>query len=155
MPTRPQYASDYGEIQQILSQAHYEQVYFDGLNTWWIDPKEPSLRKAFQTPANCFDTISPMETHRLIDQYQTREVDIRAEAEERVKAIDQRLQNAHQQIDALNLKINESHAQYQELSEAHRQLALNHEAVLNSRSWKITAPLRRVTDRVRRATEGE
>ena len=155
MPTRPQHASDYGEIQQILSQAHYELVYFDGLNTWWIDPKEPSLRKAFQTPANCFDTISPMETHRLIDQYQTREVDIRAEAEERVKAIDQRLQDAHQQIDALNLKINESHAQYQELSETHRQLALNHEAVLNSRSWKITAPLRRVTDRVRRAKEGE
>ena len=130
MPTRPQHASDYGEIQQILSQAHYELVYFDGLNTWWIDPKEPSLRKAFQTPANCFDTISPMETHRLIDQYQTREVDIRAEAEERVKAIDQRLQDAHKQIDALNLKINvlnlkinESHAQYQELSEAHRQLA--------------------------------
>ena len=143
MPTRPQHASDYGAIQQILNQAHYEQVYFDGLNTWWIDPTEASLRSAFHTPANCFDTISPMETHRLIDQYQAREVAIRAEAEERVRAIDQRLQEAHTEINTIHRKIDSLNGAYQELAEAHRQ-------ILQSRSWKITAPLRRMTEQLHR-----
>lgn len=146
MDARPTAAPDADAINQLVSAAGYLKVYFDGLNTWWIDRNEPGLAAAFQTPPNCFDTISPMETYRIIAQL-TRRVEASEAAHQEALIQSQELQQRllHNQAaqDALQ-------QQQQTLSQALDQLQANHAALLNSMSWKLTKPLRWLVGRAKR-----
>jgi len=125
MQERPVAAQDFEAIDHLITAAGYRRVYFDGLNTWWIDQAEPALADAFRTPPNCFDTISPLESYRIIEQLN-----------KRIESIDAIAQNALAEGRELQRGLASAKEAYGNLLTAHQQL-------LNSRSWKLTAPMRR------------
>lgn len=133
MKERPQAAKDTADINQLITAAGYRKIYFDGLNTWWIDEAEPALAEAFQTPANCFDTISPMEHHRIIGSLNTT-----------IQTTDETLAETKAQCVGLQHDLDATQKALAKLLEEHQNLHKQQQALLNSRSWKLTAPLRRL-----------
>ena len=117
MHERPVEAPDSERINSLVSGAGYSKVHFDGLNTWWIDQAETGLARAFTTPPNCFDTVSPMEKYRIIRQL-NEDVQKTTETNQILE------QNMHQLQDSLDT------------------LQQQQTDLLNSTSWKLTAPLR-------------
>ena len=102
----------------ILLDGHYDFVYFDGLNRFYVAREQGDLKRCFDSPPNSFDPF------------------IKADHAEALATADRRAQ-------ALQLHLSEAKAQ---LAEIEAQL----DAVCQSHSWKITAPLRRIMVGVRR-----
>lgn len=100
----------------LLTDAHYQSVWFDGLNRYYLAAEQMALVEHFQSPPNVFDEFVPAEQERL---------------RLALEKIQSELKNNADQTQ-LNQQVM---AQTQQL-----QLQLN--AVLTSRSWQITRPLR-------------
>ena len=160
MQERPETAPDFAAIDQLVSSAGYRKVYFDGLNTWWIDPTDPALADAFRTPPNCFDTISPLESYRIIEQRGAKIEQLNAKIEQLNAKIEQLsqtvvntetlLKEAQSQCQTLQHGLAETEKGYAHLMNEYQQLSAYQQALLNSRSWKITAPLRSMGSRSQR-----
>ena len=153
MQERPETAPDFAAIDQLVSSAGYRKVYFDGLNTWWIDPTEPALADAFRTPPNCFDTISPLESYRIIEQRGAKIEQLSAKIEQLSQTVvntETQLQEAQAQCQSLQHGLAETEKGYAHLMNEYQQLSAYQQALLNSRSWKITAPLRSMGSRSQR-----
>jgi FkbM family methyltransferase len=146
MQERPETAPDFAAIDQLVTAAGYRKVYFDGLNTWWINQTEPALADAFRTPANCFDTISPLESYRIIEQLSAKIEQL----SQTVVNTETQLQEAQSQCQALQHGLAETEKGYAHLMNEYQQLSAYQQALLNSRSWKITAPLRSMRARSQR-----
>lgn len=162
MTTRPATAPDYNAINQLITAAGYQNVYFDGLNTWWIDQAEPALADAFQTPPNCFDTISPMESHRIIHQLTERIKQAEAltqktlerlmQAEELIHQTLAQSQSLENQLNQTQQNCNQIMLENQHLKRECENLLHQQHAIFSSKSWKITAPLRYLNEYSRRFT---
>ena len=153
MQERPETAPDFAAIDQLVSSAGYRKVYFDGLNTWWIDPTEPALADAFRTPPNCFDTISPLESYRIIEQRGAKIEQLNAKIEQLSQTVvntETLLKEAQSQCQTLQHGLAETEKGYAHLMNEYQQLSAYQQALLNSRSWKITAPLRSMGSRSQR-----
>ena len=154
MQDRPESAPDFAAIDQMVTAAGYRKVFFDGLNTWWIDQTELALADAFRTPPNCFDTISPLESYRIIEQLSTKIEQGRVRIEQLSASIEQlktqvvntetQLQEAQAQCQLLQHGLAETEKGYAHLMNEYQKLSAYHQALLNSRSWKLTAPLRSI-----------
>ena len=138
MTMRPVTAPDYNAINQLIIASGYQNVYFDGLNTWWIDQAEPALSAAFQTPPNCFDTISPMENHRIIHQL-TERIE---QAEESIQQTLAQSQSLEHQLKEAQQICNQITSKNQYLKSECEKLLDQQQAIFSSKSWKLTAPLR-------------
>lgn len=133
---RPNLAKDSDKIYKLVEDAGYKRVYFDGLNTWWIDSNQPQLAKAFETPINVFDTISPMESFRIETKLTNHIQQLRRAREGERQALRRQHQNHQQSLQEMRLKLNELESQV--------------ELLLNSSSWKMTAPYRGLAEKIRR-----
>ena len=153
MQERPETAPDFAAIDHLVSSAGYRKVYFDGLNTWWIDPTEPALADAFRTPPNCFDTISPLESYRIIEQRDAKIEQLSAKIEQLSQTVvntETLLKEAQSQCQTLQHGLAETEKGYALLMKEYQQLSAYQQALLISRSWKITAPLRSMGSRSQR-----
>lgn len=98
---------------QILA-AGYRYVYFDGLNRYYIpEERADELAPHFAAPPNVFDAFTTVDLFEERKTSRTLGAQL-ALAQEDLKALNQRLCDAEQQIDAMR----------------------------NSSSWRLTAPLR-------------
>ncbi|WP_371324646.1 FkbM family methyltransferase [Dechloromonas sp. ZY10] len=98
---------------QILA-AGYRYVYFDGLNRYYIpEERADELAPHFAAPPNVFDAFTTVDLFEERKTSRTLGAQL-ALAQEDLKALNQRLYDAEQQIDAMR----------------------------NSTSWRLTAPLR-------------
>lgn len=143
MTKRPHLARDSEEIYTLVERAGYQRVYFDGLNTWWVNSQQPQLARAFETPINVFDTISPMESFRVetkltnqIQQLRRAREGERQALRRQHRQLIQQQQHHQQSLQEMGLKLNELNSQI--------------ELLLNSSSWKLTAPYRRLGEKIRR-----
>ena len=153
MQERPETAPDFAAIDHLVSSAGYRKVYFDGLNTWWIDPTEPALANAFRTPPNCFDTISPLESYRIIEQRDAKIEQLNAKIEQLSQTVVNKetlLKEAQCQCQTVQHGLAETEKGYAHLMNEYQQLSAHQQALLNSRSWKITAPFRSIGARSKR-----
>lgn len=118
--------TDYASWDLILAAANYQFVYFDGLNRFYVAKEHAELAVAFSTPPNVFDdvmlTAGSAICRELVTSYQARENELATQAEARVA-----------QAEADGVRI-----------EGHLR------DVLNSRSWRVTLPLRIVGGELRR-----
>ena len=110
----------------LLLDKGYKKVYFDGLNGFYISPEHLELIVAFNSPPNIFDDfqlsgIASQPFHRLIGS--------------KAKQSQEQLQQSQEQLQ-------QSQEQLQQSEEKLRQANINNQAILNSRSWRITSPLR-------------
>ena len=108
----------------MLLAADYRCVFFDGLNRYYIATERESLAGAFAAPPNVFDIFMSAETHRLMQCL-----------DEAIAQRDETLALVETQRTAINL------VQVQ-LQGLQTQLA----ALYASTSWKLTKPLRKVSN---------
>jgi len=139
----------------ILVNAGYRSVWFDGLNRFYIaKEREPALRECFILPPNVFDdflrTVDTEATHKIaecqaeLQQSQAQVEALRAQVQERV-AWEQNLLASM----ASAKETWRAEATMLQGDIAHARKARDHAeartaALLNSTSWRITAPMRAI-----------
>jgi len=155
----------YQGAEDILLAARYEFVYFDGLNRFYVAAEHPELKAAFSSPPNVFDGVrlsglasselcrGLLEAHRAETEMlgetlrllrrealntqtevQRRQREVEAQAQHRLHEIEVR---AQRDLQAASAALEFAQAQCSEVQ--HRL-----DAVLDSTSWKVTAPMRSV-----------
>jgi FkbM family methyltransferase len=147
----------YQGAEDILLAARYEFVYFDGLNRFYVAAEHPELKPAFSSPPNVFDGVrlsgmasselcrGLLETHReetdtfdeTIRLLRNRAAEAQAEAQHKQREIESQARRRQRDVQAVSAAL--------QLAEL-RHGAVRHQldAVLNSTSWHITRPMRRV-----------
>lgn len=100
----------------LLTSANYQWVWFDGLNRYYLASEHMDLAHHFQSPPNVFDAFVPAE-------------------QERLRLALEKTQNELKSLEHQNQISQEALAEMQ-----HLRTQLN--AVLTSRSWQLTRPLR-------------
>jgi len=162
LENRPSLAQDYGNISNLIATANYKNIYFDGLNTWWIDQLLPAKEynhfiSAFSTPVNVFDGISPMEAGR-VEMLLYRRIDMLARARQ---ADCQALHRQYQLVAETKALLIEQEARFNQLLvEKEAQIdtvqaklsdaQLQVQAIEGSTSWKITKPYRQLGEQLRK-----
>src|SRR6266567_4904728 len=153
--------------EQLILGRGYTFAYFDGLNRFYVSPRNPELRQAFRFGPNVFDgfTLSGTATAPYCAQLNSQLARLREQAsaaEARGRDLAEQIDLAAARVQSLEhrIRVTESHAVIAE-QEAHAlevrlQIAEKHIAAMTrSVSWRITAPLRwlrRVVSRGRRAS---
>lgn len=122
------------EYQDIILHQGYTFAYFDGINNFYISPLHPELLEFFAYPPNVLDDFL---TYPL---YHTLQV-----CEEQTKVIT----NLHQTIDTLSSKLQEMDLRLKETDSRLQNYMQLYYMVVNSRSWKITYPLRAITSYIK------
>ena len=154
----------------VLISKGYVHVYSDGINRFYVSSEHPELCDAFKYPPNVFDefALSGKASHSFcrIPNHQTYLANVKAaksaedaylsnaerhrlwDEKERVQAQlklrEARLSDMQDEHEALTAALHASRANEAEL---HSQLA----QLLASRSWRITAPFRKLADVVKHA----
>ncbi len=118
----------------MLIKAGYRFVYADGLNRFYVAEEHGELEEAFKYPPNVFDEYS------LASQADAERR--AAEAEARANEANTRASLAEAQATEANTRASLAEAQTTEANERAHALWQQLEAVLNSRSWMLTKPLR-------------
>lgn len=115
--------------QPLLLDAGYTQVFFDGLNAYFLADEKPDLQAAFDAPVNVFDAYTTAETegHALAEQN-----------------LQQRNAALLSQIQALEANLERNVQDVRSAQAAHDQALLRLQQVYASTSWRLTGPLRRV-----------
>jgi len=117
----------HGDWEYIILNAGYSFVYFDGLNRFYLRNDLIELKELFSYPPCVFDNFVKYSEIKLQEQHN-------------------QLQEQHNQLQEQHNQLQEQHNQLQEqhnqLQEQHNQLQERYISLLNSYSWRITAPLR-------------
>ncbi len=135
--------TDYADWDPILAAANYQFVYFDGLNRFYVAKEHAELAAAFASPPNVFDdvmlTAGSAICRELVTSYQARERELTAQAEARVAQAEARMAQARVRVAQAKAHVVQMESQLRD--------------VLNSRSWRITMPLRLAVSALRRIRE--
>ena len=111
----------------LVLQAGYKFVYFDGLNRFYVAQERQTLASAFSRPPNVFDIIDGVRLSGTSPW---------------CSAVNER----HQQAEA---KAEQAEAKAEQAEAASNQHLTQLDAILASRSWRVTAPLRQTSRFVR------
>ncbi len=123
----------------------YRQVYFDGLNRFYLAEEHSALAAAFREPPNVFDEFTRLETFLAKQALADRQAQL-ADAQNRQETTLARLAALQTEYEAACLAARDEAARLDALNaEVRAELA----ALLNSRSWKLTRPLRRAGELAR------
>ena len=135
--------TDYANWDPILTAANYQIVYFDGLNRFYVAKEHAELAVAFSTPPNVFDdvilTTGSAICRELVTSHQASERALTAQAEVHVAQAKVRVAQAKVRVAQAKAHVVQMESQLRD--------------VLNSRSWRITLPLRLAVIELRRIRE--
>lgn len=139
--------------EHLVTDYGYDYVWFDGLNRYYVAPDHGELKAHFGLQPNVFDNFI---THHLPHAW--------AEKKAATKAADdalEQLDDALHRIDVLNGKNEElalalaaAHTGAERVAAWARELEQNLAATLQSTSWRVTEPLRRLGHIVHLARRG-
>ena len=143
--------TDYAAWEGILAAANYRFVYFDGLNRFYVAQEHAELAAAFSAPPNVFDDARLTESSplcsELVAAYHKRELDLAAQTQKHIAHFEAHAAHVIAKADARTAQA-EAHATQAEARAPRAEAQLNN--VVNSRSWRATAPLRRIVAGLRR-----
>lgn len=119
----------------------YRFVYFDGLNRFYLSQAHPELADAFRAPPNVFDDfqLGGKASHAFCNHMKHEVHLVEVEASEFAG----QAYRANQQLARLTRELERSRREQETLEQQLRDMR-------ESRSWRITAPMREVGARVRR-----
>lgn len=149
----------YQGAEDILLGARYEFVYFDGLNRFYLAAEHPELKVAFSSPPNVFDGVrlsglanselcrGLLETHRA--ETNMLGETIRVQQSEALRAQEAAFAEARRKQNEIELQaqrdVQTASTALQLATVQHSALQHRLDAVLNSTSWRITAPMRSIS----------
>lgn len=156
--------TDYAAWDGILTAANYAFVYFDGLNRFYVAQEHLELSAAFHSPPNVFDEIKLTENSalcsELVSVHHARVQHLATQAEKRIAqaelhaaqatALAAQAEARAAQAEARTAQA-EARAALAEARTAQAEAQVRH--LLDSSSWRITAPLRRTTTLLRRSVQ--
>ncbi len=123
----------YEHWQPRVLAANYEFVFYDGLNRWFVAKEHQELRQHFELPLNLFDRIVTSVAHHQEAAFNTESAEQAAKYEIELERFRKAAIEDGAQIQRLRAQLQGE------------QTALSE--VRSSRSWKATAPIRRLTKR--------
>lgn len=137
--------SSHAEWEHLLTEADYVHVYSDGLNRFYAEAERAGeLGPAFALPPNVFDDVQ-LGRHAFICRELAAQHD--AEIRDRLGELAARYESEIHQLQLEFSQASEYLQRQQALfQQALEQADLQHQAMLNSLSWRITSPLRRALD---------
>jgi FkbM family methyltransferase len=158
--------SSQAEWSGLLQQAGYRDVYFDGLNRFYVAAEcHDALVPAFAAPPNVFDDFvrADDEPARLMREAQAHAAETEGHAQARVLAAEREIGRAERRVAQAQEAADRSMLRRdQELREAERQATTREEYIRNlegllariyaSTSWKLSRPVRvlgRINQRLR------
>jgi FkbM family methyltransferase len=114
------------EWEHVLTQKGYRSVYFDGLNRFYVAPNHSELFSAFKTPPNIFDdfVLSGMASQPFC------------------KLVLSSVQEAKDQARQSEIRAKQAEEQATQSEILKNQILIQNLALMESKSWRITAPLR-------------
>ena len=135
------------EWEAILLSKGYTYVYFDGLNRFYISPEHPELAEAFSAPPNIFDEFflsgtasQPFYSLLSVKAQQAEEKVQQAEA--RAQQAEVKAQQAEEKAQQAEVKAQQAEEKAQQAEAKVQQAEITITELYNSRSWRITHPLR-------------
>lgn len=171
----------HNEWEPLLLKRGYGFAFFDGLNRYYISEAHPELRASLNRPANVFDNFERIELVQLRNALQLereRVHEIQAELQRLQALVESReadIGRLQVEVSRLSQELSQVRSRYERLlsreialtnelisnnhllSQSAKQVArlrLEYEAVVSSRSWRVTRPLREVAARFRRILRG-
>jgi FkbM family methyltransferase len=163
----------YSDWEPLLLNAGYEYVYFDGLNRYYVAVEHGNLKAAFKAPPNVFDDFvrsDRLESERRaqeaeamvkeVEQWasqaearaqeaetKARQVEARAqEVETKARQVEALTQQAQQQAAQLEVRARKAETKARQAEKRAAQAEASLQEVFSSSSWRVTQPLRRLTD---------
>jgi FkbM family methyltransferase len=124
----------YEEWEPILINAGYAFAYADGLNRFYVANEHAELLDCFKYPPNVFDGF-------LLNSQQ--------EAEAKAQLAEAKAQLAEAKAQQAEAKAQQAIDQAQQAQVQAQTLAAQLESTYNSRSWRLTAPLRQLMNSLR------
>jgi len=149
--------TDYANWDPILTAANYQIVYFDGLNRFYVAKEHAELAVAFSTPPNVFDDViltkGSVICRELVTSHQASEHALTAQAEAHVAQAEARVAQAEARVAQAEARVAQAEARVAQAKAHVVQMESQLRDVLNSRSWRITLPLRLAVIELRRIRE--
>ena len=158
--------------ESLLIAARYIHCYSDGLNRYYVAEEHPELLDAFKFPPNVFDRFISAEVAHYKDLVQTAQAltgktqhELSLLRERHRKSLAQALINAealeskrveveareaetHRRANAQLAELRARDAMVAEANQRAIQAAHQHQAILNSTSWRLTGPIRRIVSKI-------
>jgi FkbM family methyltransferase len=132
--TRPMTQEDtYSEWEDLVLSKSYQFAYYDGVNRFYVHSEQLCLLSAFRVPPNIFDgfMLSGTASHPFYTL-----LEIKAQPTE-VKLL-----QAEVKVQQAEAKAQQAKAKAQQAEAKAQQAEADLNTVYNSRSWRITVPLR-------------
>lgn len=132
------------EWEQGLIENGYRFACFDGLNRFYVAEERAELLEALATPPNILDGFCLRPGHWLSHPQR--------ELEERLREVEQKLARAEERARHSEAATLENRALLEQTEQRCRKAEAQVAAIEASTSWRLTEPLRRLVDRLRRRT---
>tara|TARA_R100001244_G_scaffold63080_2_gene52418 strand:- start:9 stop:1235 length:1227 start_codon:yes stop_codon:yes gene_type:complete len=124
---------NYAKWESRVIAANYSLCYADGLNRFYIAKEQYALKDAFRYPPNVFDNFVRVDHLRALSNAQ--------HSQEQMQRAQERAQAAEEQAKREQERAQAAEERYSRLAETKIDPSELH-AILASRSWRLTAPLR-------------
>ena len=125
----------------LVLQAGYKFVYFDGLNRFYVAQERQTLASAFSRPPNVFDIIDGVRLSGTSPWCSA--------VNERHQQAEAKAEQAEAKAEQAEAKAEQAEAKAEQAEAASNQHLTQLDAILASRSWRVTAPLRQTSRFVR------
>lgn len=131
--------------EEILFNAHYQFAYADGLNRFYVASEHSHLKEALRYPPNVFDSFKSITQHAAEVSAHEASLNVTriAKAKQEIEA---RSELAEKEANDATVRASQAELKVRQLMNENALALEQIQALLSSSSWKITAPLRRISE---------
>jgi FkbM family methyltransferase len=140
----------YQDWESILVNAGYPFAYADGLNRFYVAKEHAELLDSFKYPPNVFDSFllnSQQEAEAKAQEAEAKAQQAEAkaqQAEAKAQQAEAKAQQAEAKAQQAEAKAHQAIDQAKQAQVKAQTLSAELDSILTSRSWRLTAPLRRL-----------